>query len=263
MRKLFYSASIIISLIITFTGIVVAERNYEDYRDRRYQNRRDRPLSEIRTGTRDDLLDEMRGAVRDEIDSSIHKERRASKRNINESKLIKDIREIIREEIEDAIRIKEKRFLAPWTIEIGGFISYQSKGLESSDADHNSIINFFPMINYFFHKNIAVNLQGEAAFNLTTDNQVYNLALGPVFVFGLDKDDSICFYASIVTGASVNTALENKWGYKYGNEIGLKFILTSGVILNVGTMIVFDNSGDEKTGFQNIIVPKIGITAWF
>jgi hypothetical protein len=241
-----------------------AQQSYEDYMYNREKNlNRDRPLSEIRTGDSDDVMDDIRGAVREEIDESLNKERKASKKKIDKNRFIRDIRQIVREEIEDAIKIKEKNYLNFGTVEIGGFLSYQVKGLESDENDNNTVIKLFPMLNYFIHKNVAIGLKGEADLNLTRDTKSYNAGIGPVFIYGIDNANEFCFYASIFAGASMNSALYDQYGYRYGNEIGIKFILTSGVIMNLGVMIVFDNAGDNVTGFQNIIEPTIGISAWF
>lgn len=241
-----------------------AQKSYEDYvQIREKKMNRDRPLSEIRTGESEDVLDEVRGAVREEIDDSISKERKASKKKIDKSKFIRDIRQIVREEIEDAIKIKGKRFLAEKTFEIGGFISYQSKGIESNESDNNSIIKIFPMMSYFLHSNVAIWVKGAAVINLTSNAKSYNAGMGPMFIFALDRSEEICFYTTVFAGASKNSTIKDSIGYRYGNELGLKFVLTSGVILNLGVMIVFDNAGDKVTGFQNIIEPTIGISAWF
>ncbi len=201
--------------------------------------------------------------MRDEIDESISKERKASKKKINRDKLIVDVKKIVREEIEDAIKIKEKRYLAFGTIEVGGFIAFQTRGLESDERDINYIFQLFPLFNYFVHSNIAISLKSEMNFNLTTNTQIFNINVGPSFVFGLNKDDSICFYASMYVGMSMDSAKSTDIGWRYANELGVKFILTSGVILNVGLMIVFDNGGQQVSGFSNLFVPALGITAWF
>jgi hypothetical protein len=243
---------------------LAAQQSYEDYMYTRERSlNRDRPLSEIRTGENDDVMDDIRGAVREEIDDSLNKERKASKKKIDKNRFIQDVRQIVREEIEDAIKIKEKNYLKFGTVEIGGFLSYQVKGLESDENDNNTIIKLFPMMNFFIHTNVAIGLKGEADLNLTEDTKSYNAGIGPVFIYGIDAADEFCFYASIFAGISMNSALDDSYGYRYGNEIGFKFILTSGVIMNLGVMIVFDNAGDNVTGFQNIIEPTIGISAWF
>ncbi len=241
-----------------------AQESYEDYMYMREKNiKRDRPLSEIRTGDNSDILDDIRGAVREEIDGTINKERKASKRKIDKNKFIMNIRQIVREEIEDAIKIKEKSYLSYGTFEVGGFLSYRSKGIESDENDNNTVIKVFPMMTFFLTGNAGITLKGAADINLTNDTRSYNVGMGPQFIFGIDPTDEICFYATIFLGVSVNTALNDSFGYRYGNEVGFKFILTSGVIMNLGLMIVFDNAGDRVTGFQNIIEPTIGISAWF
>lgn len=247
-----------------FDQQITAQQSYEDYMYLREKKlNRDRPLSEIRTGDSSDVMDDIRGAVREEIDETMNKERKASKKRIDKNSFIRDIRQIVREEIEDAIKIKEKSYLNFGTVEMGGFISYQSKGVESDENDNNTIIKLFPAVNFFIHSNVAIGLKGEADINLTLDTRSYNIGLGPVFIYGIDTADKFCFYASIFAGISMNTTLNDSFGYRYGNELGLKIILTSGVIMNLGVMIIFDNAGDNMTGFQNIIEPTIGISAWF
>lgn len=262
----FYRFCCALSIFFLLSGSYTtsAEKSYEEYMEIRERKvNRDRPLSEIRTGENEDVMDEVRGAVRDEIDDSMNKERKASKKKIDKSKFIRDIRQIIREEIEDAIKIKGKRYLAEKTFELGGFLSYQSKGLESNSSDNNTIIKIYPMMSYFVHPNVAIWLKGAAVINLTSNVTSYNAGIGPQFIFPLNRAEDICVYTIIFAGASKNSTLKDSIGYRYGNELGFKFILTSGVILNLGVSIVFDNAGDKVTGFQNIIEPTIGISAWF
>ncbi len=173
------------------------------------------------------------------------------------------MRRIVREEIEDAIKIRDKKYLVGGTWEAGGFISAQFKGLSSDENDNNFRFKVLPLVNYFLGRNLALSLRGEADFNITAGSQVYYVGAGPMFAFGIDKKEHFCFYTTIYAGMSVNTALSDSYGFRYGNEIGLKFILTSGVILNLGVMMAFDNAGEGVSGFQNIIIPTMGITAWF
>lgn len=265
---MFRTYSFLISALVCAMMLVsaaYARESYEDYRTNRDKKNanRDKALSEIKTGEREDLMDDLRGAVREEIDQSMNKERKASRKVVNKDKLIDDVKKIVREEIEDAIKVKEKKYVNKGNIEIGGFVSTQAKGLSSSTTDNNFKVNVFPMLNYFFANNFAIGFKGEAQFNITRGTQDYNAGIGPQFVFGLDRKDEICFYTGIYIGASVNSSVTNKYGFRYGNEFGFKFVLTSGVILNVGAQMVFDNSGDKYTGFQNLILPAIGISAWF
>ncbi len=272
--------------LAVFTGLCLIPirglpETYEDYRSHRYVAQqedkadseyrtpeerkitKDKPLSEVKASDREELMDDLRGAVRDEIDTTIDKERKASKKVVNKNQLVTDVRRIVREEIEDAIKIKEKTYLQKGTWEVGGFISAQFKGLSGNSADNNYRLNVFPMLNYFVLPNVAIGTKGEASFNLTAGDHNYNIGAGPVFVYGLDRRDQICFYTSIFAGMSYNSSLSDSLGFRYGNEIGLKFVLSSGVIINLGFMIAFDNAGDKVSGFQNILLPTIGITAWF
>ncbi|PKL37585.1 MAG: hypothetical protein CVV44_14655 [Spirochaetae bacterium HGW-Spirochaetae-1] len=275
--RIFRNIFIIAATITVFgtAAYLMAQESYEDYRyerdraNREYPARkdqnvqRDKPLSEVRIEEQEGFFDDLRGAVREEIDTSISKERKASTKVINENKLIKDVRRIVREEIEDAIKIKEKKYLAAGTWEAGGFISAQFKGLSSDSTDNNFRFKVLPLVNYFLGQNLALSVRGEADFNITAGSQVYYVGAGPMFVFGIDKKEQFCFYTSIYMGMSMNTELSKKLGFRYGNELGVKFILTSGVILNLGVTLAFDNAGDNVTGFQNIIIPTLGITAWF
>ncbi len=269
----------IMTVFIASAAVIpaVSQDSYEDYRYQRdtynrdypYQRsddgktRRESPLSDVSVREKEDFLDDLRGAVRDEIDTSISKERKASTQKINENKLIRDVRRIVKEEIEDAIKIKEKRYLTGGTWELGGFVSAQFKGLSSSEEDNNFRFRIQPTVNYFIFENMALSLRGEADFNVTASSQIYNAGAGPMFVFGLDRKETICFYTTIFAGVSMNTTLQNQMGFRYGNEFGFKFILTSGVILNFGALVAFDNAGDSMEGFQNIIIPTMGVTAWF
>ncbi|MCP4132479.1 MAG: hypothetical protein GY754_16015 [bacterium] len=264
MRSISTVLLIIFCILLFGEYTAFSREHYEDYRsDRKRYERRDRPLSEIREEDREDILDDLRGAVREEIDESMSKERKASKKKIDESKLIQDVRQIVREEIEDAIKIKDSAYLKAGTWEVGGFFSFQVKALAGSTADNNTKLKLFPMVSYFLLTNLALGLKGEADLNLTTGTQSYTVGLGPQFIFGIDKADEICFYTTISLGVSIDTSRSSSLGYRFANELGVKFVLTSGVILNTGLMLVFDNGGDSMTGFQNLIIPAIGITAWF
>lgn len=265
---------LLILLILVLTpvipGIISARESYEDYLESYNRNiqgetrvRRDKPLSEIRPGERDTFLDELRGAVREEIDQGIVNQKTEKTRTVNDNKFVEDVRRIVKEEIEDAIKIKQLRYLKSGTFEIGGFLSFQARGVDSSNNDNNNILRVYPQLAYFLLNNIAIAVKGEAEFNLTTDTQAYNAGLGPQFVFGITKNDDICFYADMMAGISRNTSISKKYGYRYSNGLGVKFITVSGVIFNVGVQLVFDNLGGNSSGFQNLIVPTIGITAWF
>jgi len=270
MRQVFSKFSLIMLAVFLIQTLTFSRESYEDYLDRRYERvypkkntTRDKPLSEIRPGEREELLDDLRNAVRDEIDDSLSKERKAKKKNINKNDIVNQVRAIVKEEIEDAIKLKQSRYLRRHTIELGGFVSYQVKGVESDENDNNNILKLYPQFSYFLGSNIALTMKGEAELNLTTDTQAYSGGIGPQFVFGITKRDEICFYAEMMGGISRNSALNDKIGYRYSNGMGLKFVMNSGVILNLGVQLVFDNLGDNVTGFQNIVVPTLGITAWF
>ncbi len=257
-------------ILLTLSAVIYARESYEDYMEQKNRERgsdiiikRDRPLSEIDPSEKEELLDELRGAVREEIDQSLKEDKGNDKKKVNESKFIEDVRSIVREEIEDAIKIKQGKYLKSGTLEIGGFLSYQAKGVDSNEEDNNNILKVFPQFAYFLGDNIALALKGEAEFNLTNDTQAYSGGAGPQFIFGITKRNDICFYADMMAGISRNTQINDKIGYRYSNGIGFKFVMSSGVIFNAGVQLVFDNLGENVSGFQNIIVPTIGITAWF
>ncbi len=258
-------------LVIILSGLLYGRESYEDYMEKNNKKnynkdieiKRDKPLSEINPDDREELLDELRGAVREELDQSIKNENGDKNKKINQNKLVDEVRTIIKEEIEDAIKIKQNKYLRRYTIELGGFVSYQAKGVDSDEKDNNNILKVFPQFSFFVHSNVALALKGEAEFNLTNNTTAYSGGAGPQFIFGLTKKDDICFYADIMGGVSRNSELSKKLGYRYSNGLGLKFVMNSGVILSAGVQIVFDNLGENVTGFQNVIVPTLGITAWF
>jgi len=268
-KLIFYPIAVIVTLILC--GSIYGRESYEDYMNKNKKEsnnknieiKRDKPLSEIKPEDKEELLDELRGAVREELDQSIKGEKNDKDKKINQGKFVDEVRSIVKEEIEDAIRIKQSKYLRRYTVELGGFISYQAKGVDSSAKDNNNLLKVFPQFAFFVDNNIALAVKGEAEFNLTNHTQAYSGGAGPMFVFGLTKKDDVCFYAEIMAGVSRNSQVSNKIGYRYSNGMGLKFVLTSGVIFNAGVQLVFDNLGQNVTGFQNIIVPTIGITAWF
>jgi hypothetical protein len=267
--KIFYFINII--LIIMLCGSVYGRESYEDYMEKKKSQgkgkdiyiKKDKPLSEISPEDKEELLDELRGAVREELEQSIKGEKSKDEKKVNQNKFVEEVRSIVKEEIEDAIKIKQSKYLRRWTVELGGFLSYQAKGVDSDENDNNNILKVYPQFAVFLDSNIAFAIKGEAEFNLTNDTQAYAGGAGPQFVFGLTKRDDICFYADIMAGVSRNSEISNELGYRYSNGFGFKFVMTSGVIFNIGVQIVFDNLGQNVTGFQNVIVPTIGITAWF
>ena len=112
MRSFFYSLTLLLLGIFMGLGLPLSAReSYEDYRyerdraNREYPVerddyvRREKPLSEVQTTDSEGFLDDLRGAVREEIDTSISKERKASKKAINENKLIRDVRRIDRKSV--------------------------------------------------------------------------------------------------------------------------------------------------------------------
>jgi len=267
-KVIFLPLTIIVAVLLC--GAIYGRESYEDYMnnnkgsyDKDIEIRRDKPLSEINPDDREELLDELRGAVRDELDQSIKEDNSDKDKKINQSKLVDEVRSIIKEEIEDAIKIKQSRYLKKYTLELGGFVSYQAKGVDSSEQDNNNILKVFPQFSFFLDNNIAIAIKGEAEFNLTNKTKAYSGGAGPQFVFGITKRDDVCFYADIIAGISRNSEINDKIGYRYSNGFGLKFVLSSGVIFNTGVQLIFDNLGQSVSGFQNVIVPTIGITAWF
>ena len=268
-KEIFYPLVVILTIILCSS--IYGRESYEDYMDKNNKEsynknieiKRDKPLSEIKPEDRDELLDELRGAVREELDQSIKDDKGDKEKKIYQGKFVDEVRGIVKEEIEDAIRIKQSKYLRKYTVELGGFVSYQAKGVDSNAQDNNNILKVFPQFAFFVDNNISLAVKGEAEFNLTNKTQSYSGGAGPQFIFGLTKKDDVCFYAEIMAGVSRNSEVSNKIGYRYSNGFGLKFVLSSGVIFNTGVQLIFDNLGQNVTGFQNIVVPTLGITAWF
>ena len=118
-----YLLCLVIGVLSTSININARE-SYEDYMERKSKKdssviiKRDKPLSEIDPSEKESILDELRGAVREELDQSL-KEEKLKKKKVSESQFVEEVRAIIREEIEDAIKIKQSRYLKKWTVEIG------------------------------------------------------------------------------------------------------------------------------------------------
>jgi len=275
---------LILMLVVLFLASFVAlyaRQSYEDYRGERNSenynsssnkktdiNKRtnfvekDKPLSEINAGERDEFIQELRKEVKDEIDKSLRKERKAKKKKINKDEIISDVKKIVKDEINNAILVKQKKYLARNTLEFGGFISFFVTGLNSDSTDNNWLLQVFPVFNWLIIPNVALAVKGEITFNITTGTQQYVASAGPMFTFGVNKADTIVLYAAIYGGISYNSALTNKLGFRFINEFGIKFIFNPGVALTLGVQVIFDNAGDNITGFQNLYMPAIGVTAW-
>ena len=254
---------ILVILMMQFALSDLYSESYEDFRDQRdFVNidnirRAEGPLADIKNPQRVDFLQDLRGAVRDEIDTSMSKERKAKRTNIDEDRIIRDVRRIVKEEIEDAIRIKEAEYLSAGTIELGGSISAQFDGLGSGNSSRFQIL---PVFNYFFVQGFGLSFKGEVDMSFDKNDEInYNICAGPIFVFGLNRRNSVCFFTGIYAGVVSN---DRDLGFRYANEMGFKFVLTRGVLLSASLMVAVDLH-DRKGDLENKIMPAIGITAWF
>ena len=95
LRKTLLSSFCAAVLLLVTAGIYARE-SYEDYMEQKYRGsnenirvKRDRPLSEIDPAEKEDLLDELRGAVREEIDQSIKDEKTDNTKKVNEASSLK------------------------------------------------------------------------------------------------------------------------------------------------------------------------------
>lgn len=265
----------IIYPLISFLSVLLFSQaygrdSYEDYIDRKNKTdyyeyneiKSDRVLSDIKPDERDVLLDELRGVVREELNGNPDSEKKAVKKNNKNSRFAEDVRSIVKEEIDEAIRIKQGRYPAGRIFETGVLFSYKAKGAGSDDNDDN-ILKVFPQVSFFIDKNVALALKGGVDFNLTDKTRAYSVCAGTQFVYGITKTDDVCLYADIMAGISRNSEISNDTGFRYSNGFGLKFVTVVGVSFNAGVQLVFDNLDDSVTGFQKSVEPVIGITAWF
>ena len=282
MKKFLFKIFLLI-LMTQFTLSGLHSESYEDFLDQRDSANRtrfvstdsnppqriERPLADIREGERSSFLEDLRGAVRDEIDATIGIERKpaVNETTIDEDRLIRDVRRIVKEEIEDAIRIKEMRYGSSGTFEAG--VSFASEfEIFSSTNFKNSRLQVQPLINYFLLDGFGLSLKGGAGLSVTDLAENWNLGIGPIFTFGLNRSDTMHFFTGIYAGITSikedRRGSDSKYGLRYSNEFGVKFELARGILLSTSVMMGFDFiNGSSRDNFKSSVMPMVGITAWF
>ena len=254
--------------------------NYEDYLEYRAaknanagRDAREAPLSDMEGKGKGNVYNNLRGYIRDEIDQTIA-ERRHARGELNNDRLSQEIRTIVREEIRDVANIKRKKYLDRWTVEFGGMFAFGVKivrdGTVNPGVQDNSFsVTASPFANLFFFKWFALSAKVDFNFQSTDGTAVYNVNLGPMFAVGLNKPDSIVFYIAVYGGICSDPNLYEStepstlpFGFRYSNDIGLKFQLTPGVMLNTGINVAVNIRETDFSFFDIDVIPSIGISAW-
>ena len=210
---------------------------------------------------RSDVSDELRRNIRNEIYGTDTRSEGALDDAIKKA-LDKEMRRIAHEETEKAVKRAWKSYPFPGAFEVGGFFGGVVRSNDPYTGGSSDVLKFAGVMNYFFSQNLAISFKGEGDFSISENYQFYAAEAGPLFAFALDSQKITSFYAAIYLGYTVNSDLSDKYGIRYANEIGLKFSVARGVNVNFGVMVAFDNNKFKAAGFETVINPMIGITAW-
>lgn len=260
MQKQFFLLSAVI-MIVLFSLPVFSYDSYEDYRA---LNEREVEVVQEDVGKivkqHSEVSGELRKNVRGEIYGNLDE---ATFNEIVRKAVNKEIRRIAQEEAERSVRRACQTYPAMGIWEIGGFFGGVIKSKDYATGKSSNSVNFAGVINYFFSNNIAASLKGDGNFNISQNDQIYALEFGPMFAFALDSQKIASFYVAVYGGVTVNSFLSDKYGVRYANEVGFKFAIAQGVNINVGLNIAFDNNKFNASGFETIVNPAIGVTAWF
>jgi hypothetical protein len=264
---------IILILILAVSGSLVAKDSYENYMQDRTMKKavkknkikKEKPLSEMNTKEREEFYDDLRGAIREEIDSTISKERKANKKKIDKGSIVSKVRKIVKDEINDAIKLKQKNYFTFGTWEIGGSLNWQIPIAGwSSATDYPNTLEFTLITNFLFSNTFALSFKGSIDWNVGTSLFGFGALIGPQFQYKIGGLKWLGLYATIYLGYGFNPAFTKPNGFKIANELGFKFILPNhGPIITIGCMAQWDEAGDNMTGLQFLIKPYFGITGWF
>ena len=159
-----------------------------------------------------------------------------------------------------------KKYAEPGVMEAGGFMSTQIPFLNADAEDNNLLIRVFPTFNYFLLEFFSVGIKSEVSVNLTTSDMMIHGGIVPQATLPLPSFLVLKewhLFLNAYLGAHFDSSLTNALGYRYANEIGVKFLLNKKLFLNVGLQYFFSNHGDKKDAFQNVFLPTVSVTGWF
>ncbi len=160
----------------------------------------------------------------------------------------------------------EKKYADASCLEVGGSAFFYLP-MTSPDTDQQDVIlRASPMVYFFLFKSFAIGIKTDMNLNLSAEKKMMDFFLGfsPQAAFPL-MTDFLYMYVNITAGISFNAAYEQlQTGFFYGNELGVKFQLNKGFLLNVGVYYLFDNARNqlEKEAYQNRLIPTIGVSGW-
>jgi len=261
-------------LILAVSGSLVARDSYENYmQDRTMKNaakkkkiKKEKPLSEMNTKEREEFYDDLRGAIREEIDKTISKERKASKKKVDKGSIVDKVRKIVKDEINDAIKLKQKDYFTFGTWEIGGALNWQIPvPVWSSSTDYPNTLEFTLITNFLFSSTFTISFRGTIDWAIATNQFGFEVLLGPQFQYRLGGLKWLGFYATIYVGYGINPSFaSSNYGFKVANELGFKFILPNhGPIITIGCLGQWDETGPSMNGLQFFVKLYVAITGWF
>ncbi len=267
-------------IFISAAGTLYAaqKESYEDYSADEIT--RDAPLSDVTTSD-DRIYKNLRGSIRDEIDETMSRERKEKEQGIDSGRINRDVRKIVREEISSASGTASKKYLRKWTFEFGGsvdfstFFDHTESHKDYDDAEEtpegkklyvlnrDKYVTGNPFINVFLFKNIAASVDSVINYNVTRNKFRYSIGAGPLFVFGLNSAETVCFFAGVSLGYHYDRDATVKYdGLLYSNKAGLKFTVSPGMIINCGIMGTVRSKGIKFDDFYMELNPFVGFSTW-
>ncbi|MDR3238386.1 MAG: hypothetical protein LBT84_07775 [Spirochaetia bacterium] len=255
--KIFYFAAAFLAAV-SFSPSLFAD-SYENYR-----NERDSSNSEYIAAAAWGVYDNLRGSIKNEINENIDGggEQSDASKPLSDGELNDTIRKIIREEVKEALGKGGKKFLTSGIFEMGGFVSGQINGASAGNGgDKATTIATSGIMNYFVANNFALGIKGGGDFDITMNHQLYYVGFGPTFAMGLNNSNSVCLYVAIHGCLTVNSFLDDMYGFRYSNEIGFKFVLGRSII-NLGVAVGFENNKAKNSDYNTIVTPMLGISTW-
>jgi len=253
--KNFYVSAVLFSVF--FSSQVLFADSYENYG--KYGDGGVNYIAAAETGKHWGIYDGLRNSIKDAVGKGL-----ADPDSIDKNgDLDETVRKIVREEIKNALQQEKKKYATAGVFEIGGYVSGQLHSPYcGNDGERANVVFTSGVMNFFPVDNAAFSLKGSGEFDISRNHQLFYVGMGPLFAFGLNSTNRIALYFSIYGCLVVNSFFHDKYGWRYCNEIGLKFGVGR-VVLNIGVTAGFEsNKIRSSSKFDTVVNPLIGITAW-